>query len=588
MAVKRPRRWFTLRNQIFLGFALVMVFVLLIASVLTYSSVSTMLESNAEKHIGQTALQANGRLDALIAQIDTLTTQIATNEYVQQLLLSEVEGTETPFSGRQSLLPILGDYQSYISGLKSLELYTTDYRRLFPLNDIPLNETVDSEWIAAADLGRGELVWLGVDPRDSSSVLALRRVSLIDRWFSSGGFLVMRLDKAYFKFDGQIGGEAGESILLVDGNRRPITTNFDLQSGGLDLTQLLDNTEKNISINGSDYIEVKQQSETTGWTLVFFTPVSYVTNGISTLRTAILASGLIGVLLFLIMSLLLSTMITRPIFKLIKAMRGARFGVLQPNPMFSNTMEINELNNSYNQMVSNMNELIRVVYEKEILQSRTELKALQAQINPHFLFNTLEAFYWSLEDKGEEELANLVVSMSGLFRYTISTPNQDEWVTLEDELAHVQRYLQLMDIRLADRLSWTINASEYHHVKIPKLLIQPLVENAIWHGVENMEGHGEVVVNVQAANRDGYVRVSVRDNGPGMEEDTLRCLQQAMEGGPAISSKGTGVGIVNVRQRLRLYYDRVPGEKHGLEVSSKPGEGTSVSFEIPSEYGGPL
>lgn len=585
--MKRPRRWFTLRNQIFVGFMLVMLFVLGIASVLTYSSVSTMLKSNAEKHIGQTAIQANGRLDALIAQIDTITTQIATNDYIQELLLSEVDGAETPFSARQSLLSILGSYQSYVSGIKALELYSNDYSRLFPLNDIPLNETIDQEWILAADRGKGELVWLGIDPGDPSSVLALKRVSLVDRWFSSGGFLMLRLDKAYFQFDGQIGGEAGESILLVDTNQQPITTNFNLDSG-LDLAQLLDNQEKNISINGSDYIEVKQYSEMTGWTLVFFTPVSYVTNGISTLRTAILVSGAIGVLLFLIMSLILSTTITRPIFKLIKAMRGARFGVLQPNPMFSNTMEINELNNSYNQMVENMNELIRVVYEKEILQSRTELKALQAQINPHFLFNTLEAFYWSLEEKGEEELANLVVSMSSLFRYTISTPNQDEWVTIEDELAHIRRYLQLMDIRLADRLTWSIDASEFKHLKIPKLLIQPLVENAIRHGVENMEGPGKVTISVEAANRDGYVRITVRDNGPGMDEDTLRDLWQAMEGGKVVSSKGTGVGVVNVRQRLRLYYDSVSGGRHELEVISRPGEGTSVSFEIPSEYGGPL
>ncbi|MGG6314536.1 sensor histidine kinase [Paenibacillus macerans] len=586
--MKKPKRWFTLRNQIFVSFMLVMVFVLAIASVLTYSRVSSMLETNAEKHIGQTALQANGRLDALIAQINTLTTQVATNEYVQQLLLGEVQGRETPFSARQSLLPILGDYQSYVTGIKSLELYTNDFRRLFPLNETQLIDTIDSEWINAANWGKGSLIWIGVDPRDPSSVLALRRVSLIDRWFSSGGYLMVRIDRSYFQIQQQINGEGGEFILLVDANQRPVATNFSLPEGALDLNELLSNEGKNITIGGQEFIEVKQSSERTGWTLVFFTPISYVTSGISALRTAVLASGAIGVLLFLIMSLLLSTMITRPMFKLIKAMRGARFGVLQPNPMFSKTMEINELNNSYNQMVDNMNELIRVVYEKEILQSRTELKALQAQINPHFLFNTLEAFYWSLEDKGEEELANLVVGMSGLFRYIISSSNQDEWVTVEDELEHVERYLQLMDIRLADRLTWSIDAGDFRPVKIPKLLIQPLVENAILHGVENQVGQGKVTVSVQASDREGYVKITVRDNGPGMDEETLRGLKQAMEGGPAVSSKGTGVGIVNVQRRLRLYFDEVQGEKHGLEVMSRPGEGTAVSFEIPSEYGGAI
>lgn len=584
--MKKPKRWFTLRNQIFLSFMLLMIFVLGIASVLTYSRVSALLKTNAEKHISQTALQANGRLDALIAQINTLTTQVATDDYVQQLLMAEVQGQETPFSSRQSLLPLFSDYQAYVTGIKSLELYTNDYRRLFPLNETQLIDTIDSQWINAANWGKGALVWIGIDPRDPSSVLALRRVSLLDRWFSSGGYLMVRIDRAYFQIHEQINGEGGEYILLVDGNQRPVATNFSFPAEDLNLKELLGNPGRNITIGGQEFIEVKQASKATGWTLVFFTPVSYVTSGISALRTAVIASGAIGVLLFLIMSLSLSTMITRPIFRLIKAMRGARFGVLQPNPMFSKTMEINELNNSYNQMVDNMNELIRVVYEKELLQSRTELKALQAQINPHFLFNTLEAFYWSLEEKGEEELANLVVGMSSLFRYTISSPNQDEWVTMEDELEHVERYLQLMDIRLAERLTWSIDAGEFRHVKLPKLLIQPLVENAILHGVEKQVGQGKVSIAVESAEREGYVKITVRDNGPGMDEGTLNSLMQAMEGGASISSKGTGVGIVNVQRRLRLYFDGEHGGRHGLQVASRPGEGTSVSFEIPSEFGG--
>lgn len=113
-------------------------------------------------------------------------------------------------------------------------------------------------------------------------------------------------------------------------------------------------------------------------------------------------------------------MITKPILNLIKVMRNSKFGTLKPSTVTSATLEIRELNNTYNQMVDRMNELVEVVYQKEILQSRTELKALQSQINPHFLFNTLEAFYWALDEKGEDELAESVIAMSGLFRYVIN------------------------------------------------------------------------------------------------------------------------------------------------------------------------
>ena len=123
-------------------------------------------------------------------------------------------------------------------------------------------------------------------------------------------------------------------------------------------------------------------------------------------------------------------MITRPILRLMRAMRNTRQGVLTPNLTQSYTTELNDLNVTYNQMVDNMNRLIKLVYEKEMIQSRTELHALQAQIHPHFLYNTLEALYWSLQEKDEEDLADLVVSMSDLFRYVIGNPNKDVWVAL--------------------------------------------------------------------------------------------------------------------------------------------------------------
>ena len=190
-------------------------------------------------------------------------------------------------------------------------------------------------------------------------------------------------------------------------------------------------------------------------------------------------------------------MITRPLIRLMRAMRGAQPGAMRPNLMVSSTMEINELNEVYNQMVYRQNELTRVVHEKEVMQSRAELKALQSQINPHFLFNTLEAFYWSLEEKGEEELALRVIAMSRLFRYIIPGPHQDEWVTIADELEHAERYLNIMQMRLGE-MQWEIRLSEeVRSVPIPKLLIQPLVENAILHGIENTLKPGKVEIRVE-------------------------------------------------------------------------------------------
>lgn len=569
----------SLRNQIFIGFVMVMLVVLLLAGISAYDRVAALLKSNAEKHIHQTAVQASGRLDALIAQVNSLTAQVADDSYVQRLLSDEKQGNPATFNQRQALLQIAGSYQSFINGAQSMEIYTTGYNRIFPMDDRSLDLRVERNWISLADEGKGRLVWAGADPEDPGVLLAIRRINLLEHSFEHGGYIVVRMQRSFFQLNDSNGADGSQdSIMLLDGAGEVVTSDLEIN---LDPKAILDS--ESVVQNGEEsYIVVRQKSELTGWTLAVLTPLQETTEGVSILRTALLVSGIIGVVLFLIMSFFLSTMITRPLIRLMRAMRSAQPGAMRPNLMVSATMEINELNNVYNQMVYRQNELTRVVHEKEVMQSRAELKALQSQINPHFLFNTLEAFYWSLEEKGDEEMARMVVAMSRLFRYIISSSQQDEWVTIADELEHAERYLRIMQMRLGDRMQWEIELSDaVRKVPIPKLLIQPLVENAILHGIESKLGPGKVSIHVDASTDKNLVRIEVRDDGPGMDESRLQSVIHALHGGPAVSKKGTGVGLINVHRRLKLYFGSQLGERCKLSLTSKVGEGTVIGFEIP-------
>ncbi|WP_339788038.1 sensor histidine kinase [Paenibacillus sp. FSL R7-0313] len=569
----------SLRNQIFIGFVMVMLVVLLLAGISAYDRIAALLKSNAEKHIHQTAVQASGRLDALIAQVNSLTAQVADDSYVQRLLSDEKQGNPATFNQRQALLQIAGSYQSFINGAQSMEIYTTGYNRIFPMDDRSLDLRVERNWINLADEGKGRLVWAGADPEDPGVLLAIRRINLLDHSFEHGGYVVVRMQRSFFQLNDSNGSDGSQdSIMLLDGAGEVVTSDLEIN---LDPKAILDSGS--VVQNGEEsYIVVRQKSELTGWTLAVLTPLRETTEGVSILRTALLVSGMIGVVLFLIMSFFLSTMITRPLIRLMRAMRSAQPGAMRPNLMVSSTMEINELNEVYNQMVYRQNELTRVVHEKEIMQSRAELKALQSQINPHFLFNTLEAFYWSLEEKGDEEMARMVVAMSRLFRYIISSSQQDEWVTIADELEHAERYLRIMQMRLGDRMQWEIQLDDaVRKVPIPKLLIQPLVENAILHGIESKLGPGKISIHVYASTEENLVRIEVRDDGPGMDELRLQSVIHALHGGPAVSNKGTGVGLINVHRRLKLYFGSQLGERCRLSITSKVGEGTVISFEIP-------
>ncbi|MEO2256324.1 sensor histidine kinase [Paenibacillus amylolyticus] len=569
----------SLRNQIFIGFVMVMLVVLLFAGISAYDRVAALLKSNAEKHIHQTAVQASGRLDALIAQVNSLTAQVADDSYVQRLLSDEKQGNPATFNQRQALLQIAGSYQSFINGAQSMEIYTTGYNRIFPMDDRSLDLRVGRNWISLADEGKGRLVWAGADPEDPGVLLAIRRINLLEHSFEHGGYIVVRMQRSFFQLNDSNGADGSQdSIMLLDGAGEVVTSDLEIN---LDPKAILDSGS--VVQNGEEsYIVVRQKSELTGWTLAVLTPLRETTEGVSILRTALLVSGIIGVILFLIMSFFLSTMITRPLIRLMRAMRSAQPGAMRPNLMVSSTMEINELNNVYNQMVYRQNELTRVVHEKEVMQSRAELKALQSQINPHFLFNTLEAFYWSLEEKGDEEMARMVVAMSRLFRYIISSSQQDEWVTIADELEHAERYLRIMQMRLGERMEWEIQLSDaVRKVPIPKLLIQPLVENAILHGIESKLGPGKIIVHVDASTEKNLVRIEVRDDGPGMDELRLQSVIHALHGGPAVSKKGTGVGLINVHRRLKLYFGSQLGERCKLSITSKVGDGTVICFEIP-------
>ncbi|MGM7719874.1 cache domain-containing sensor histidine kinase [Metabacillus sp. Hm71] len=567
----------TLRNQILLVFLTVMIIVLCFVGIVTYHIVSNLLKTNAEKQIQQTAIEASGRMESLFQQIDMLTKQVATNSYVQKLLLTETKGKLASFSERQALMQVGTTFQVYSDGINAFEIYSKDFRKLIPLDGDGLFSRIDYKWIKEANRAEGKLVWIGQDPKEPEFFLAIRQISLVDQWFSNGGYLLIQINAKYFEFTDTDRDQ--EYMILVDQNRHPIMSNF---KG--DIGPIIPEKSSITAINGNDFMHVKETSSVTGWTMHILTPVQALMKGTPVLRMAILLSGAIGFMIFLILSILLSSMITRPILRLTATMKKTGDGELKLNPEIASTIEINELNKSYNQLVENTNHLIQVVYEKEILKGQAELKALQSQINPHFLFNTLDALYWSLDEKGEEELADSVIAMSELFRYTISKNHQDEWVMIKQELEHVEMYMQLMKMRFGDRFTWSVDIpKEFEHVKIPKLLIQPIVENAILHGVGNKVGKGYVLVSVQPSEFSDHLVITVKDNGPGMDQETIDRIMTVIDTGKVSSIKGNGMAIANVHKRLQLYYKE--NNLGQIVISSELNNGTCFTFEVPINGG---
>ncbi|MCD4838956.1 MULTISPECIES: sensor histidine kinase [Neobacillus] len=567
------QKWNTLRNQILVVFLTVMLIVLVIVSFITFNRVSALLKNNAEKQIYQTAVEANGRLESLYKQISTSSKLVMTNDSIQRTLKKANQGYSIPFSERQQLERIINTIQANTDGIFSFEIYKDTKNRLIPLDDTNLVTIIDKKWIKQADDANGRLVWIGDDPRNSDNILALRRINLINRGFESGGYLLISIYRDYLQFvDPDETNIENQYSILLDHDLKPILSNYN-QS----LDPIIKNVGPIMTLNQQEYMVTKQRSNETGWTLVILTPVKALTEGISVLRTGIMIAGIIGFIIFLVSTLFLSTYITRPIIKLTETMQRASAGSLTMNPHVAAVHEISELNSTYNQLVKETNHLIKMVYQKEITRSRSELKALQAQINPHFLFNTLDALKWALEDKGEEELAEFVVAMSNLFRYTITKQTDGDWVPIKDEIEHIENYMEIMKMRFGNQLNWQLNMPpEIERIKIPKLLIQPLVENAVLHGAGNTVKPCTISVSIRPMEDGEHLQICVEDDGPGINQDKLITIKQAMRSGGVMSKKGNGMAIFNVHKRLELYY-----QKSGLTIVSEENRGTEVSFIIP-------
>jgi two-component system, sensor histidine kinase YesM len=574
------KKWNTLRNQILFIFLLVMIIVLLIVSLLTLRHVSSLLKNNAEKQIQQVAIEANGRIESLYEQINMSSKLVITDEQIQKILTDVNQKVEVTFSERQRLMAKVNRIIGNTDGIFSVQLFAGKQQRILPLDEDSLLNIIDKKWINEANTAKGKLVWIGEDPMDKNYFLAIRSVNLIEKQYRNGGYLLISINRNHFTFANKTYEDEQYSILL-DQDQKPI-----IQDYRGDTTSIIESNDNIVQLNQQDYMVTRQTSNLTGWTVLILTPVSELTEGMSRIRTGIILSGVVGVFIFTISSFFLSTIITSPIIKLTKTMQRAGEGSLTLNPSVSSVNEINELNSTYNQLVKETNHLIQMVYQKEILRSRSELKALQAQINPHFLFNTLDALHWSLEEKDEEELSELVLAMSNLFRYTITKETDDDWVFLKDEIKHIGDYMEIMKMRFGDRLQWQVLLPfEYELVRIPKLIIQPLVENAILHGAGNKAGNCLVEITIEPVKREDkeYICISIQDNGPGMDKNRLEWIIQSMKTGGTSSGNGKGMAISNVYKRLKLYYKVI--SQSDILIESQVNVGTRISFELPIDGG---
>lgn len=314
------------------------------------------------------------------------------------------------------------------------------------------------------------------------------------------------------------------------------------------------------------------------------------------LLIVILAVILVGVMMK--RALCFGQSVTKPISELCTRVTAIGNGDLTPKiPIQAQEYEIQTLSDGFENMVSRLNQLIEQNREEQMSLRQAELALLQAQINPHFLYNTLDAIVWLVEMEKNEQAVEMVTSLSSFFRSSLS--NGRDIITLKEEEQHVRSYLEIQQVRYKDILSYEISIDpSLFAYRIPKLTLQPLVENALYHGLKLKRGLGHISVTGMRDGRD--LVLTVVDDGAGMSEERLLEVQRMLKLHPDFQDESqtslehqktekqqkdqeksdrVGFGVMTVHERLQLLF----GVEYGLTVESVQGEGTRVTVRIPGE-----
>lgn len=327
-----------------------------------------------------------------------------------------------------------------------------------------------------------------------------------------------------------------------------------------------------VNLDGEKMLVASEISEYSGWRIISLVPLGELLSDLQKRQGGILAFTITLIIITLILLFAIIIRIIKPIKRLEAIMILAENGKFDIRVQNVGKDEIGSLSRSFNAMITKINNLINEVYIEKINQSQLELQMLQAQINPHFLYNTLESISMMAIINNDETTSDMAANLGAILRYGIS--NYNEEVSLGDEILNLEKYIELQEIRFSSIYTIRIDIEPaLYSVRMIKLILQPIVENAVYHGMSQTRSGGEIMISAARIHKR-ILEFQIADNGVGMEEELLRNLNEYIQGENELFSS---IGLRNVNKRIKLRY----GNEYGVTITSQLGKGTIVYASIP-------
>lgn len=343
------------------------------------------------------------------------------------------------------------------------------------------------------------------------------------------------------------------------------------------LMEIEKNKENNVSafklpIEGKDYLVSYSLVNNTDWYVVNIIPFSYINSESYNIGIYTMLVGISSLIMAILLSSIISRSISDPLKKLVRAMNKAKGGELSSNIKDYSKDELAEVTSNFNSMLDEIKLLIESVKDKEKQKRIAEIKALQAQINPHFLSNTLNSVKWLANIQRAENIEKLITALIELLH--VSMGKGKELITLREEIGYVKEYIVIEEFRYYDKFKVCFELQEdVLDLKVLKFLLQPIIENSLIHGIEPMSGQGMIIV--KAFLDSEKLKIVVTDNGVGISEERMRSILE--EQFKSNKSSFSGIGICNIKDRIKMYF----GEEYGVYIESIPNLYTTVELTLP-------
>lgn len=578
-------RW--LKNRVIplktaLSISYVTVFLLfftIVGSVMFYTS-EKMVTDSTKQLAHQEVEEVQQNMNSYLSEMKTIASSLAYNPNILEYVKASSEGDlDNPYWKQQLSRVITGSLMKE-KGMHSIGVFPIGETEGLYFGDTSMQSVYQTEQMYPQydifDHTGSECIWIpSFSLKYSTHRLTSVQYRIVDvNTFQELGFLTINLKTLYLNNILSKYGMAGYLYLVDDsGNIIAQNRNGDVFTAEM-IGELYQHETDDLvrTIDGIKYVVSFDTLSVTNWKMVGLIPIRSLQDNIRHGQTLMLFSMLLGAIVVIILSLLISSKISKPIAKLTEGMKAIQNNQMDIRIQDNTFLETKRLSEGFNGMLDDINELLIKSYQQELMERDIRLEALQAKISPHFLYNTLETINALLILDENYETSKLVSSLADLLRYSISNSNRN--VTIEEELEYIQNYLYIHKVRFGEQFEYTIDMDETtRHCRLMKMLIQPLVENAVIHGIENKIGVGRIAIRVWASGTK--VKISITDNGVGMSQ---KKIQEVLAVDQSLAQQTERrIGIPNVLSRIKLHY----GSSYGISIQSTVGQGTVVTITIP-------